>query len=95
MTFILGLVAEPVPQSTCQSAAGPPGGSQGRKVLDKFNCAGCHLVRPGVYEFKTAGIIDKLSQTLADYQASPGGVTNHVFPDHNAWVGRRRCTPIG
>jgi hypothetical protein len=27
---------------------------KGRQVLDKFNCAGCHLVRPGVYEFKAS-----------------------------------------
>ena len=25
---------------------------KGRQVLDKFNCAGCHLVRPGIYDLK-------------------------------------------
>src|SRR5205085_1037576 len=27
--------------------------AKGRQVLDKFNCAGCHQVQPGIYEFKT------------------------------------------
>ena len=25
---------------------------KGRQVLEKYNCNGCHLIRPGVYDFK-------------------------------------------
>src|SRR5262249_39007714 len=53
MTFILGLVAEPIPMKYVhQPDPQRLAEVKGRQVLDKFNCAGCHLVRPGVYEFK-------------------------------------------
>ena len=52
MTFILGLVAEPIPLKYVNQP--PPEKMaivQGVKVLDKYNCAGCHLLRAGAYEF--------------------------------------------
>ena len=53
MTFILGLVAEPVPAKYINVPAGDKAALvNGRKVLDKFNCAGCHQVQPGIYDFK-------------------------------------------
>jgi len=53
MTFILGLVAEPIHPRYLNNP--PPdrlAEVKGRQVLEKFNCAGCHLVRPGVYEVR-------------------------------------------
>jgi mono/diheme cytochrome c family protein len=53
MTFILGLVAEPVPAKYVNTPTGDKAAlAKGRQVLDKFNCAGCHQVQPGIYEFK-------------------------------------------
>src|SRR5207237_4601701 len=54
MTFVLGLVAEPVPAKYVNTPAGDKAAlAKGRQVLEKFNCAGCHQVQPGIYEFKT------------------------------------------
>jgi mono/diheme cytochrome c family protein len=53
MTFVLGLVAEPVPAKYVSTPAGDKAALvKGRQVLDKFNCAGCHVVQPGIYDFK-------------------------------------------
>jgi mono/diheme cytochrome c family protein len=53
MTFVLGLVAEPVPAKYVNVPAGDKAALvKGRQVLDKFNCAGCHQVQPGIYDFK-------------------------------------------
>ena len=53
MTFILGLTAEPIPsQYVSQPKAERKAEVVGRQVLDKYNCAGCHQIRPGVYDFK-------------------------------------------
>jgi mono/diheme cytochrome c family protein len=88
MTFILGLVAEPVsakylPNPTPDRLAEV----RGRQVLDKFNCAGCHQVRSGVFEFK----LNDDTRDLLDQSYDKGGAratlpSDHVFPDHNAWV---------
>jgi mono/diheme cytochrome c family protein len=54
MTFILGLIAEPMPLKYLNRPAPDRLAEvKGHQVLDKFNCAGCHQLRPGVYEFKT------------------------------------------
>lgn len=54
MTFVLGLVAEPVPAKYVHTPnADKLALVKGRQVLEKFNCAGCHQVEPGIYEFKT------------------------------------------
>lgn len=47
MTFVLGLVAEP-PSTKYLYRPGERDQAliEGRKVLDKFNCAGCHLLEP-------------------------------------------------
>lgn len=47
MTFVLGLVSDPPPE---QYVYNPPPRQkalvEGREVLEKFNCAGCHVLRP-------------------------------------------------
>src|SRR5262249_509418 len=54
ITFVLGLVAEPIPMDFVYS---PPKDRldqiKGQHVLDKFNCAGCHRLHSGSYDFKT------------------------------------------
>lgn len=53
MTFILGLVAEPVPAKFVYSPTGDRAAEiKGRAVIEKFNCTGCHLVRPGIVDLK-------------------------------------------
>ena len=64
MTFILGLVAEPIPAKYVATPKGEKHAEAvGRQVLDKYNCAGCHQVAPGVYDFKvTPQITDSLQE---------------------------------
>ena len=88
MTFILGLVAEPIPQKFVYTP-GPErlAEAKGRQLLDKYNCIGCHQVRPGVYDFKpTKDTLDALEKTYQNYEKN-NAKKDHVFPGHNAWTG--------
>ena len=87
MTFILGLVAEPVPASYVYT----PGTDKlaevkGRQVLEKFNCAGCHELRSGTFEFKKSeGMLNELDTS---YSAAMGTfASDHPFINSNAWFG--------
>ena len=52
-TFILGLIAEQVPVKSINQPKGDRLAEvKGRQILDKYNCAGCHLIRPGVLRFQ-------------------------------------------
>lgn len=97
MTFILGLVAEPIPAKFVHNP-GPERQAEvkGRQVLDKFNCNGCHLVRSGVYDFKLTPVVDfdkgapPLANRLLGASYSLAGTTlasDFKFADHNAWTG--------
>ncbi|HKD35716.1 MAG TPA: hypothetical protein VKB78_02920, partial [Pirellulales bacterium] len=45
MTFVLGLVSEPPPPAFVYHPTGPKEAIvSGKKVLEKFNCAGCHIL---------------------------------------------------
>src|SRR5207253_1674261 len=84
MTFILGLVAE----ATHPKYLNNPGPDRlaevkGRQVLDKFNCAGCHLVRPGAVDFKLSPGVVKLLDTAWDPKTNN---TDHKFHNHMAWT---------
>jgi mono/diheme cytochrome c family protein/cytochrome c1 len=91
MTFILGLVAEPIPDKFInQPTADRRAEVKGRQVLDKYNCAGCHLVQPGIYDFKrTADVLDSLATGTKDQRKNEQG--DYWFPEHNAW---RDPTPL-
>jgi nitrate reductase cytochrome c-type subunit len=93
MTFILGLVAEPMPLKYLNRPAPDRLAEvKGHQVLEKFNCSGCHQIRPGVYEFKTSAEgLDLLQQTYK--QSSSTFKKDHVFPGHNAWVGAPQTSP--
>lgn len=87
MTFVLGLVAEPIPLSYLPSPSSERAAEiKGRQILDKFNCAGCHVTRPGTYEFKlTAKGLAKLEGRLKDFVGDYP--KDHIHPHHNAWMG--------
>jgi cbb3-type cytochrome oxidase cytochrome c subunit len=87
MTFILGLVAEPMPLKYLnQPNPERLAEIKGHQVLDKFNCAGCHQIRPGVYEFKTAA--DGLKVLEDSYNSNKSSLKkDHIFAGHNAWIG--------
>jgi mono/diheme cytochrome c family protein len=93
MTFILGLVAEPV---ALRYVYNPDPDRlaevQGQHVLDKFNCAGCHQIRPGVYQFRATD--EELNFLKQAYDvASRNFPSDHVFMGHNAWVGAPQASP--
>jgi mono/diheme cytochrome c family protein len=92
MTFILGLVAEPVPAAYLNEPKGDRAAEvQGRKVIDKFNCAGCHQVSPGVYDYKlTPDAHRLLEKSLNQAKGNLAGDYQHEkeFAVHNAWIGQ-------
>jgi mono/diheme cytochrome c family protein len=92
ITFILGLVAEPVPSKFLHDpSADRLAEAKGRKVIDKFNCAGCHQVRPGYYELpKDPEVIAKLEEAYQLASSSQEYATDFrtsEFLEHNAWSG--------
>ncbi|HMF14803.1 MAG TPA: c-type cytochrome, partial [Gemmataceae bacterium] len=85
MTFVLGLVADPIhPQYVHRPSGDKLAEAKGRQVLDTFNCAGCHQIRAGVYEFKRT---DKMLEKLKEFATGINYSDDYFFPDHNAWVG--------
>jgi hypothetical protein len=91
MTLILGLVGEPTPAKYLNDPAGDRLAEvRGRKVIDKYNCAGCHMVGAGSYDFQ---LTPKVVKDLADWQESNdkslkgdyGNDGNPFFTEHNAW----------
>jgi len=88
MTFILGLTAETLPAATLYQPQGDRLAEiNGRKVLETYNCAGCHLIRSGVFEVKATKQVTEGLQSLYDiYSTTPAAKSDHVFYNHNAWV---------
>jgi cbb3-type cytochrome oxidase cytochrome c subunit len=84
MTFVLGLVAEPVPFKNVNQPMGDRLAEvKGRQILEKYNCGGCHLIRPGVVEFKfNKQVTQALEKSLVVDDS------DHVFPDSYNWVGQ-------
>jgi cytochrome c2 len=104
MTFILGLLAEPVPGQYVYEPTGDRLAQvKGQHVLDKFNCAGCHQLRAGIYDFSTAARVvdgEKKRPVLENLESFYGNIKNagssksdHSFLDHNAWVGQLSPNP--
>ena len=87
MTFVLGLVADPVPLKYIYS---PPPDKlaevKGRQVIDKFNCYSCHPIRSGIWELKTTK--DQLDLLTKSFNtASENFKKDHFFAGNNAWYG--------
>jgi hypothetical protein len=90
MTFILGLVAEPIPMKFVhQPNADRAHEVAGLKVLEKYNCVSCHILKPGSYqvrlqdEARGGTVQDQLLRLYRDAEAElrvdPG------FPESTAW----------
>lgn len=85
MTFILGLLAEPVPEKfVYKPAPDRQAEIRGHQVLVKYNCGGCHQIRPGTYDFKLEPMRELLEQFYQTARSSAS--SDHPFP-HPAWVG--------
>jgi hypothetical protein len=53
MTFVLGLVAQPPrPRYVHQPDRQQPGVIEGRKILDEYNCRGCHALRAAQWQIE-------------------------------------------
>ena len=93
-TFVLGLVAEQVPTKSISQPTGDRLAEiKGRQVLDKFNCAGCHTIRPGVYDFKpgekTLEQLEAIHQREWSEMQTKGEL---LHLNHHNWTGRN---PLG
>src|SRR5262245_13492598 len=96
MTFVLGLTGESI-AAPYRNQPSPDRMAEvkGRQVLDKYNCAGCHNVRPGEFEFRvTPEALKALtaSKKLSEGEATPFP-TDYYFPDHYIWRGRPPTSP--
>ncbi len=87
-TFVLGLTAEQVPTKNINQPTGDRLAEvKGRQILEKYNCNGCHTVRPGVYDFNlTPATLAKLDKFYGDERNTMKGEIE--FLDHTIWSGR-------
>lgn len=102
MTFVLGLLAEPIPLKYVYDPQ-PDKKAEilGKQVVDKFNCGGCHQLRAGSFEFSTTRPDDEKRRVVPRdleeiYNAVVGSEFakgDHPFPGHNAWTGRLNANP--
>jgi mono/diheme cytochrome c family protein len=84
MTFVLGLVGDAIPTQYLNAPSKDRSDEiKGRQVLDRFNCAGCHTVRPGSFEFQVTPAVRK---ALEESATEPPN--DYFFPDHYVWEGR-------
>jgi mono/diheme cytochrome c family protein len=101
MTFILGLVAEPVPTQSINKPKGDRLAEiKGRKVLEKFNCAGCHLIQPGAYEFNVSpeahGLLKKsFGDVEGDRAKDYDFLNNHLWSGKTPKSGQDKLTAYG
>jgi mono/diheme cytochrome c family protein len=87
MTFVLGLVGDPIDLKYLHRP-GPDrlAEAKGRQVLDKFNCSACHTLRPGAFEFKmSTRTLKQLEELHGKTIGSPEFKDDHYFPEHRAW----------
>lgn len=84
-TFVLGLLADDVPMDMLSRPSGDRLAEvKGRQTLDAFNCAGCHLIRPGKFEVKPT---ERVMKSLAA-PARAKRTGDHVYPNHYFWTGQ-------
>jgi cytochrome c2 len=89
-TFVLGLVAEMVPSaSTNQPKGDRLAEVKGRQVIDKYNCASCHLIRPGLFDINLGPETLKQLEKLHKFQSDEKKTSDeYVYPNDTRWVGR-------
>jgi cytochrome c2 len=94
MTFILGLVAENVPAKYVHNPnADKAAEIRGRQVLDKYNCAGCHVIRPGMLEVKQPNLKDLDALANTRKQEVPYAGDDYVLNEHIGWAGLPQSKP--
>lgn len=88
MTFILGLVAEPVPAKYVYNPSPDRAAVvRGRQVLEKYNCAGCHIIRPGSLDLKTPDLSQLEDNGNVRKQEAPYKGDDYVLSEHIGWTG--------
>ncbi len=91
MTFVLGLVAEPIPQAYVYRPSGDKEAVvKGKHVLEKFNCASCHFVDAGRYEFKLNEMARDVLNSMAYSKDNSNYASDHrePFKEQNEWTGQ-------
>ena len=88
MTFVLGLLGDAIPLQYLNQPTGDRMAEvKGRQVLDRFNCGGCHVVRPGVYEFKlTDKARGELEAIYGNNLKDAIYKDDYFLPEHRAWT---------
>src|SRR5262249_34500162 len=93
MTFVLGLVGEAMPLPYINNPAPDRLAEiKGRQIIDKYNCAGCHLIQPGSFEVRVS---DKTVAPLgqAFVRDKDGREKDYDFLYHHGWAGTAPATP--
>ncbi len=98
MTFILGLVADPVPMKFVnQPRQDRANEVRGLQLLEKYNCVGCHIVKPGGYEFSLNTVVNDRpirEQLLAQLEGNADSLRRDPgFPEHSAWKAQKPYPP--
>ncbi len=92
MTFVLGLVGEPIPMKFVnQPKPDRLNEVKGLQVLEKYNCVGCHVLKPGGYEmpldfvgpYNTESLRKQLEGRLGAKLTDLGKYPH--FPEHSSW----------
>jgi mono/diheme cytochrome c family protein len=93
MTFVLGLVAEPIHLAYLnQPSPDRMAEIKGRQVIDKYNCGGCHLIQPGKFEIKlNPQSLTKLEDAFKT--ASAARASDYDFLFHRNWAGKSPASP--
>ena len=93
MTFVLGLVGEPIPLPYVNRPTGDRLAEvKGRQVIDKFNCGGCHLIQPAKFEFKLSDqALSRLEKTFAS--GKDAREKDYDFLYHHDWAGAEQASP--
>jgi hypothetical protein len=85
MTFVLGLVAEPINMRFVhQPKADRHHEVTGLKLLEKYNCVGCHVVKPGSYDLPLNDETKEKLEAILKRTASDMA-TDFTFPESTAW----------
>lgn len=89
MTFVLGLVATPMPLKYLHRPSDDKKAEiLGRQVLEKYNCGSCHHIRPGVFEFKVNEEMTQAMQNSYNTAMTPQKLAeDYPFLNHSAWFG--------
>ncbi|MER3442250.1 MAG: hypothetical protein C4296_12905 [Gemmataceae bacterium] len=90
MTFILGLVAEQIPEKyVYRPSPDRLHEIRGITLLERYNCIGCHITKPGGYLLQLDRELEgqTVRQMLQDYLGRKSDELRHDHPfyEHSAW----------